>query len=315
MRIFVHGTGSIGMRHLGILRRMPGVRPIAVPVRAERVPTLRAAGFEVMAEDSVHEAGPTDLAIVCTDTSRHAVDANRWLACERVLVEKPLAIDGERARAVVQSAGDTGTPLFVAYPLRFHRTLRAAAALVPRLGHITSIRAECQSYLPDWRPGRDYRSSYSARIGEGGVLRDLSHEIDYLLHLFGHPPEVTACIAPPVLDIEAEDAADLLWVTPRGAVASLRVDYVTRTARRRLVVCGDAGVVEADLLGGTLSAVIGGEKLEERPESDDMYRAQLTAFVNEAGAGLATAEDGVAVMAVADAARRSASSGCTARIT
>ena len=50
-----------------------------------------------------------------------------------------------------------------------------------------SAHVSCQSWLPDWRPGRDYRESYSARADEGGALRDLVPELDYATALLGRP--------------------------------------------------------------------------------------------------------------------------------
>ena len=44
----------------------------------------------------------------------------------------------------------------------------------------------CSSFLPSWRKNIDYQSSVSAKksLG-GGVLLELSHEIDYLIWLIG----------------------------------------------------------------------------------------------------------------------------------
>ena len=45
--------------------------------------------------------------------------------------------------------------------------------------------------MPDWRKGRNYHESYSVNVHKGGgVLRDLSHEIDYLMWMFGCVKEI-----------------------------------------------------------------------------------------------------------------------------
>ena len=43
--VAVAGTGSIGMKHLQVLRQIAKVRPIAIPKRRERIGFLKEAGF------------------------------------------------------------------------------------------------------------------------------------------------------------------------------------------------------------------------------------------------------------------------------
>ena len=49
-----------------------------------------------------------------------------------------------------------------------------------------SVRSSVGQYLPEWRKNTDYRKGVSARqdLG-GGVLLELSHEIDYIQWIFG----------------------------------------------------------------------------------------------------------------------------------
>ena len=46
---------------------------------------------------------------------------------------------------------------------------------------IFSVNIESQSFLPSWRKNSDYKRSVSAQKIRGGVLLELSHEINYLL--------------------------------------------------------------------------------------------------------------------------------------
>jgi predicted dehydrogenase len=143
--------------------------------------------------------------------------------------------------------------VWVAAPLRAHAGFRHLLALVHGTGQPVSAHVRCQSWLPDWRPERDYRASYSARTDEGGVLRDLVHELDYAEVLFGRPASLAAHLdhdGP--LDIEAEQAATLLWQTATATV-TCRLDYITRPPTRGVTIHGPEGSLEWDLPTATVT--------------------------------------------------------------
>ena len=51
---------------------------------------------------------------------------------------------------------------------------------------IFNINIQNSSYLPNWRLGRNYSNSSSAmRSNGGGVVLDISHELDFIQYLFG----------------------------------------------------------------------------------------------------------------------------------
>lgn len=319
MRIVVLGTGSIGLRHLNTLREMPGVQPIAVPVRQARVAELRAQGWEVATGISEALALAPAGAIVATDTGRHAQDAEALLACCDVLVEKPLASDGVAARRVVERARASGRRAHIACCLRFDAGLMWVRERVARLGRLRLADAECLSWLPDWRPGRDHLSSYAARPGEGGVLLDLIHDIDYCSWLVGPITRVAARLTndgavglPP----SVEETASLLLEHAGGLTTTLRLSYAVRPPTRRLRLWGERGRLEWDAV--TRRAIhldADGHELDAMtwvgPQA--MYQAQAEAWVasvrGEPTTGLADAIDGAAAVAVCDAARRAARSG------
>lgn len=310
--VAVLGTGSIGTRHLNVLRSVAEVRPVAVPIRRERIGALRAAGFEVAADlDEAVRLGAS-ACIVATDTGRHRQDAT--LAIEHnmdVLVEKPLAVDRVEAATVSACAEQYRKALFVGCVLRFSESLDTFRDFLPLIGPLHSVRIDCRSYLPDWRPDRPYKDSYSSRSEEGGVLRDLIHDIDYAGWLFGWPEAVQARLTNSgKLGIQAEEAAELNWETVSGSIVSVSLDYLSRFPRRSIDAFGESGTLEWNGIEQTvtLSAAGSARKIVESTQScDDMLLAQDLAFLCHASGPhdhrLATGRDGVRALAVCDAAR------------
>ena len=301
------------MRHLSVLRRRSATSVLALPVRPGRAAALIAEGFTVIADWSeARDRGATH-AVIATATGRHAADvvAAAQAGCH-VLVEKPLAVDAAAAREAVAGSTRAGRGVWVGCCLRFRASLQRFAQRLPEIGRVHAVRIECQSYLPDWRPGREYRDAYSASADEGGVLRDLIHEIDYAGWLYGWPSALQARLSNSGrLGIAAEDAADLLWHTDTGATVSVRLDYLSRPPRRRMRASGESGTLCWDGITNTvrLAPAAGPVSVERHDEGrDDMYTRQDAAFVEatpgQFDARLATAADGVRALAVCDAARR-----------
>jgi len=296
---------------------------VAMPTRPGRAPELVAAGFTVVADWSEARAAGVTRAVIATNTARHGADvADAVAAGCAVLVEKPVAEDAVHAQAIAAVAADSPHGVWVGCCLRFRRGMRTVRELLPSLGPVHSVRIECQSYLPDWRPSRPYRESYSARADEGGVLRDLIHEIDYAGWLFGWPGALQATVVNTGrLGIEADDAADLLWRSGDGMTVSLRLDYLSRTTRRRLAVCGSLGSLEWDLPGGRVTISHDGAApvvLPVEEGRDDMYLAQDAAFLEATRAAfhpsLATVDDGARALAICDAARRASTTRCEEQV-
>ncbi|MEW6719493.1 MAG: Gfo/Idh/MocA family oxidoreductase [Thermodesulfobacteriota bacterium] len=315
--VAVLGTGSIGRRHLAVLKTL-GIRSIAVPVRPDRAGALAADGWEVAGSLDEAASRGARAAVIATDTLRHVPDTLHALRLGLdVLCEKPLAEDALSAGRLPDRAGESAPRLFVAYCLRFDRGLGGFRARLASIGDIHSARIECRSFLPGWRPHRDYRESYSARASEGGVLRDLCHEVDYACWLFGFPEAVSGMTGNTGrLGIESEEIAEAFWVSPGGVRVSVGLDYLSDPPSRFVRAHGSLGMLEYDFHSRRLVLrTKGGERREERMEGDpgDMYAEQMRRFLQAASGGdpgvLATGGDGRKALALCDAWRRSSASG------
>ena len=250
-RVVVRGGGSIGQRHARVLTAL-GADVALWPVRPRPEPSPRPSSSSPATHTLDDSSGPAtlasaDLVVVATDTSRHVADAIKALdaGAARILVEKPVA--PTRVQAEGQAPQNPCSDVRGDAPQRAPAAVRELITLIGDIGVPTSAHVRCQSWLPDWRPDRDYRESYSARLDEGGVLRDLVHELDYAEVLLGRPRLLGAHLEHTgPLDIEADLAATLLWCTDTATV-TCRLDYVTRPATRGITIRGQNGALDWDL--------------------------------------------------------------------
>ena len=122
---------------------------------------------------------------------------------------------------------------------------------------LVSIRAEVGQYLPNWRKDVDYKQTVSAKksLG-GGVLLELSHEIDYLSWLFGRPLWVNADVrAVSNLEIDVEDQVMMILgfkPSPEGGEisASVNLDFIRQDVTRTCTLIGDQGSIKWDGVAG-----------------------------------------------------------------
>lgn len=312
MKVAVLGTGSAGLHHLEALRDLPGVDPIAVPVRSSRLAKMAAEGYETAQDVAAAVAQGAKSAVVATDTARHLEDSLAMLAADMdVLVEKPLGTNADEARQLCQQAAAMNRRVYVACVLRFSESLNLFRQMVDQAGSLHAIDIEARSYLPDWRPSRPYKETYSARADEGGILRDQIHELDYAGWLFGWPSSVHGRLRNlGILGIQAEETAHLTWETEAGCHVSIGLDYLTRPARRGIVANGGQGTIRWNGITGDVELSPNESSPSELKTSQtmhQMYLAQIQAFAaacrGDSGGNLATGEEGAKALAVCDAAR------------
>lgn len=297
--------------------------PIGVSVRPGRRADLAREGFAIARDMTAAARLGARVAIIATDTRRHLQDSLEALDLGMdLLVEKPLTVNSQEAAQLLKHSQKLGRKLFVGCVLRFSESLNSFKQQLPKIGDAQSVEVESRSYLPDWRPSRDYRYSYSASSTEGGVLRDLIHEIDYTTWIFGWPKLVSANLRNlGQLGIDAEEIADLNWTTPSGALTSVHLDYLSQTSIRFMKVLGDRGTITWD---GTKNTVqLKNSNMKEKnvtiaQSRDDMFQSQTQAFlaaVEHANDDqLATGEDGYKALALCDAARLASSLDCPQEI-
>lgn len=288
----VVGLGSIGRRHARNLAAAdPSARITVVRHRGGEDDVCQELGANVVTRLGQVE-GAVDLAVLATPSANH-MDALPDLISSGwpLLVEKPIVTSRSDADAVRALLDRSPRAVRTAgFNLRFLPSLRRMRDLVAsgELGRIVRATFVAGQWLPDWRPGTDYRTSYSAddALG-GGVELDLSHEFDVARWFFGDlEVEFARSGTFSDLEISSSDTAVAVLAAPTGPpLVTVALDYVARRRVRWYEVVGDRGRVEWSLDGrldlstpdGTSSIVDGAPDFDVSATYVDMIHDVLEA--------------------------------------
>lgn len=281
MKVLFVGVGSIAKRHIKNLIQICKNKEIKIDV-------LRHNSYSQLSKDILpyitcehHKISDIDKdydAIFITNpTHLHykTIDQLKDFS-KNFFVEKPVFSTLSETLESLNLPQDN--KYYVACPLRYAAVLQYAKKFV-KTKVPYSIRAICSTYLPDWRPGIDYRECYSAKKEQGGgVCIDLIHEWDYLYDLFGEPDEVYQfCGKYSHLEISSEDLAVYI-ARYKKFLLELHLDYIGRKSERKLELYCDDGTYVFDIFNSCISK--NGNELFRYQESwNDIYIKEMEYFL------------------------------------
>lgn len=282
LKVCFVGVGSIARRHIKNLRALCEKRGIALHIDALR----RSRGTEpaegVDEEFFSEESLPMDYdAVFVTNPTSCHVETIKSLSDRTgyFFVEKPICYISQIPEAEML-CGDRAYRYYVACPLRYNPVISYIKKNVDA-SKVLSVRCISSSYLPDWRPGQDYRETYSAHkeLG-GGVSIDLIHEWDYITDLFGFPSSVKSIISKKSsLEIDSDDLAIYIAEYDDMAV-ELHLDYFGRKTVRRIEIITDEDTIIGDLVNNTVEYLVAGDKHSFSSDRDVYQTAELETFID-----------------------------------
>ncbi len=255
--ILIAGMGSIGRRHLRIMRAAGWTNFVLYRTGKSTLPDVEQAIVGLPSFSDLDEALAQKplAAIIANPTALHlktAIQAAR-AGCH-LLIEKPVSHQRYDIDELVRVVAEQRVQVMVGFQFRFHPTLKRIKAWLDedRIGQIVHADASWGEYLPNWHTWEDYKDSYAARaeLG-GGVALTLCHPFDYLRWLIGEVVDVKAMSANRgQLDIAVEDTADALLKFENGAVGHVHVDYLQRPPAHTLRITGSRGLIVWDNADG-----------------------------------------------------------------
>lgn len=321
------GAGRIGTVHASAINSNVGSRLVAIadalPDSAEKL----AAQYGVNAqsvEQIIADPG-IDAVLIATSTDTHSdlIEA-ATAAGKAVLCEKPVDLNLERARACLKTSAATGKPVMIGFNRRFDPSFAAlkAALVAGEIGK--SELLSITSFDPAPPPVRYIKVS-------GGLFRDMMiHDFDMANFLMGDLPETVMAVGSSIVDADIGAAGDVDTAVVTLCYADGRIAVIKNSRRagygydQRVELLGSEGLLQVqnvpeNALVKTTTAGVANAKptyffLERYMPA---YVAEWAAFVDAITNDKAlpvTLEDGIAALAMAEAANRSVKSGQSVKL-
>lgn len=273
MKVLIIGFGSIGKRHYDVLGSIVGIEQVSVVTKQDLI------GINVYHNISeVDDLCLYDYIVIANETYKHLetlkyLDAN--VTGKKILCEKPLF-------DIFYDVSFTNNFVYVGYVLRYHPLFTLLSEVLYNQ-RVLSVNVFCGAYLPTWRPNTDYRNCYSASKAKGGgVILDLSHEIDYVMWLFGEIIESKSiCSKISDLEIDSDDVAIIIGRTTKNVLVNIQIDYITKLARRSILINTNDLTILVDLIANSLVVTNKSGKVIKSEECKQLARNDLFVGMHE----------------------------------
>jgi predicted dehydrogenase len=270
VNFLVIGLGSAGQRHLRVLQSKAGPSDSVFAYRGTHKrglisADLRSEDFNI---DPINAYGANeitlleeistitwDLAIIATPPSSHLQYFEKIAGnSERILIEKPIAIDLCAALRIQELTIQSKKPLFVAYQLSFHQIVKLISEWIGKIGEIKKCQSQFSEFMNNMNPFRSMNSHHLSSPDGGGVFMALSHDID-LIFLVLDVTEFKNCDFRNVILndqnalIECALNAEIIK-DGKAIVLESFFSLMEGPSVRNCVILGDLGSIEWNLITG-----------------------------------------------------------------
>ena len=322
MRVGLLGAGRIGNVHAQAISSHPESELIAVSDAFEKNAKALAKnyGCEVRTSDEIIADSSIDAVLIATSTDTHSdlIEAAAT-AGKAVLCEKPVDLSLERATACLSKVSDTASNIMIGFNRRFDPSFSALKTAIDA-GEIGKTEMlSITSYDPAPPPVEYIKVS-------GGLFRDMMiHDFDMANFIMGAAPVSVNAVGTCVVDPAIGAAGDVDTAAVTLAYADGRIAVIKNSRRavygydQRVEVLGSEGLLQAqNVLENTVVKSTTAGVSSAKPTYFFLerympaYKAEWAAFVQAVRIKAdmpVDLHDGVAALAMAEAATRSARTG------
>ena len=322
LNVSLLGAGRIAGVHATAITTNAGSRLIAVSdINQDAAGKLAAQyGAEVRTTEAILADKSINAVLIATSTDTHSDLIERATAAGKaVLCEKPVDLSLARAIACQKAVAANGQPIMIGFNRRFDPNFSALKAALDA-GEIGKAELlSITSFDPAPPPVAYIKVS-------GGLFRDMMiHDFDMANFIMGAAPVSVSAVGSSIVDPAIGEAGDVDTAVVTLTYADGRIAVIKNSRRavygydQRVELLGSEGLLQAQnmlentVVKSTTAGVTGAKPtyffLERYMPA---YAAEWAAFVNAVNGGSAlpvTLADGVAALAMAEAATLSVKTG------
>jgi UDP-N-acetylglucosamine 3-dehydrogenase len=325
LRIGVIGTGSMGKNHARVCTEVEHVELVGIADTDKKAANTIAQRFDVKPFYDYKELLPEiDAAIIATPTSTHYKIAMDLIQQgKHVLVEKPICDTVKNAQAMVTAADKQNVVLAAGHIERYNPVVRYVKESLEKktFGDIITLTSKRVSNLP-------------GRIRDVGVIFDFGvHDIDVMRYLVGDVSTVYAKAGEYNRELNHEDYATIVLNFDNGICGIVEVNWLTPMKIRKMFLTCSKNFVEIDYID---QAVTTSSSSIRHMDDIDLYHTPVQYNINKIAlekreplkneiddfiqaihrdrTPLATGEDGLRAIQIAEAATRSYKKGIEVKL-
>lgn len=280
LKVCFVGVGSIAKRHIRNLKKICEDRRIILQIDAYRRNQIATSYVDYVYTAVEEIPNDYDVIFITNPTEMHLETLKRvHEKGKNFFIEKPVVSLAQLNAAESFRIRDDAI-YYVASPLRYNSVIQWIKNNISPMD-IISVRSISSSYLPDWRPGQDYRAIYSAHKDMGGgVSIDLIHEWDYLTYLFGWPEKIYSLMGKKSdLEIDSDDFA-IYIAEYKDKIVELHLDYFGRKTLREIQLFTKNETIIGDIANNRICFLGKGYEIDFHEERDDFQKRELNYFLN-----------------------------------
>ncbi|MGF3553918.1 MAG: Gfo/Idh/MocA family oxidoreductase [Thermoplasmatota archaeon] len=325
IKIGVIGAGSMGKNHARVCSENENIKLVGIVDKDKKIADNVAKNFNTKVFFDYKEMlKEIDAAIIATPTVTHYKIAMDLLNNgKHVLVEKPICDSVEKTKQLVKTAESNNLILAVGHIERHNPATKFVkdSLVEKKFGELITLTSKRVSNFP-------------GRIKDVGVMMDLGiHDIDIMHFLAGNVKSVYAKAGRFNKNIDYEDHANIVLNFENGICGIIEVNWLTPMKIRKMFLTCSENFVEIDYVNQSVTISSSSyKKINEMDlfhvpiqynvnhvalEKKEPLKNEIDDFVNaikNSKKPLASGEDGLIALKIAEAAEKSYKKGMEVKI-